>query len=1108
MRQQQGFSLAETLVAMFIVSLAMMAAAIFVSSSFHGVKHNSDKDFAVQKAISILDEMKAVGESALGAGASVLDDYDDGITTETVLTIDDAVTDPADPRSSNRQSGGRWQYERQISVRKFASLESNDVRLVNVRVFGWRDGNRSLLAEVSGVIRTIADKYPPTHVYDVYLLAMENVPGWWVYMANLIPFVENAIEDLEARNPGLEFRTHWIRRMSYGRDLEYVPYLNDTNPSTSAIDWVYFYPALLPAGSAVRDYYVPGQFGARVSIDGTLTNDYDAATLPVPYALADQYNHAMRYPDEQALFAARRAAGLETDDTPTYRMLLEEMFADPDRFENAIIINLHGELFPFPPIRNYSDPAKTPETRPGVRVVTHPEQLRYDNSDDVVLRVYSYLTDPDDPAAPERLADPISVLIRGLPGLAGVRVQGLEGGLDLSPADTVLDGYVWEEGDTATSHPGDMRYSIQTVPEGTLIRLYESPLVTPCVGLVCGSGGLTDEKRLYGLQYIPTPLDAGTGPFTRDLTISGDMTKNTARWRIIIPDAALLDDARITVETRIGNDLTTGTLHPVRNEPTNASRTYVWRGSDLWAFGDGTSANPPSLPLTERYQIQGDPRHNPYADLHAAWSVGNPLGTGYNRYFDDFHDASGNQAAVFDYWPGFSGVKDDAVASNDGWDTGGDFLEIDVNRAFQTLRSSLLRSRTVYTTLTGFSYFYIGLGNEIGYDSANGFPNSINVSSKPFDGTAGTRFEMSITDAQSGGVKYVRENDGPGSWWSMNWLGELWPDDAYATWRTSGNLRSGSGASRFVRELRENITDRLPTGTTFNKALRRTKEPGSTTFFSIGTTASKFHHQYENGGSGTLQTEGLEIKNGFNYPIPSSVDINRPFNLALNADGTVPDHYKEATYDTASLTASSIATYFDHTIGTVIGSSLVRLEGDGSDASWITMNGISNTQLTGSAFIGRWSFLTLIQSFINAGKAATDPRIPQLPRVEIVSPDDLTDLDDPSSIDVQWLVEWKRWDGQKYTPSYADGFSESTPLDHVLMYSDDGGRSWKHVQDGSAATPGVRPVAAYRMTPTSFTWSTPAGSFPRGSYLIRVESYRQDIALHHSYHQQKVYIKR
>lgn len=1107
---QRGVTLVETLLALLLITIAMMAALVYCFSAMQGTRHNKDKDFAIQKAIAILEEMKGVVENNSDDAGAVLDGYDDGATTSPLLTIEPLTTQPQDAGSGNYQvDAGRWKFERQISVQKFPSLQTSDVRLVNVRVYGWESGQRSLLAEVSSVIQTIADRFPPTQVYDVYCLAVDNVPGWWVYMANLVPFVERAIDDLESRNPGLEFRTRWIRTLSYGRDAEYVPSINTATAATSPIDGVYFYPGLMESGSAVSSYYVAGQFGGRIDIDGTEANGYDATTNPLPYALADQYNHAMRYPDERALFDARVAAGLEDPDVPTLRILMEDMYSNPAKYENALIINLHGELFPFPPLRNYSDAAKEPSGRPDVRVVTHPENLRYDNGDPVTLRVFSYLTDADDSSLPDALDVPISVLIKGAgSSLPGLTVDAIEGGLDLAPVNSAPDTYTVDTtGDTTASYSGDMYYDVSPAAGGVLVRLYNSPLRSPCAVVGCGTGGLPADKRLYNMEYIPTPL-------SRDLTDPADRTKNTARWRIHIPSADLPSDAMITVETRIDDDLTTGVLFPTRDEPTNLSRTYLWRGSDLWTFGDGTDANLPHLPLTERFQFLGDPRHNPYADLINAYdATSNPLGDGYNRYFDDFHNGSdGNKAADNDYWPGFGALKNDANATNDGWDNNGDFLEIDVNRIFQTLRASVMRPRTVFTTMTGWSYYYVGIGNEIGYDSANGFPNSIHVSAMPYDGSTGQRWEQSITDdvisGTTGGVKYVRENVGSGYWWSLNWLGELYPDSSYPDWVSDGNLPSGSGSGRFIRDLRSNINVNLPTGTTFQNVVRRTSRPGCTTFFSSGTSGSKFHHQGDGSGTGTLTAAGIDIGASYGFKLPATVSINRPFNINLNTDGPVPDGFQDPAYGTAGLGLAKLADYYDHSRGGMLGSAALELTGSGTDTAFVAVNGISNTQLTGSAFMGKWAFLTLVHTFLEAGLSATAGRIPQLPRIAITDPNDLTDLTTPSSISVQWDESWTRWDGQPYTPNYSSTFAETTPTSFTVMYSDDGGTIWKHVQDDSVATPGTRPSSTYLQTGQTYSLSTSVNKFPQGSYLLRVEAYRDDVSLHYAYHQIKIYIKR
>ena len=68
---------------------------------------------------------------------------------------------------------------------------------------------------------------------------------------------------------------------------------------------------------------------------------------------------------------------------------------DPDKYKNALVINLHGELLPMPALRNYSDAAKDPQKHAEWRVVTHPEELRTKNNDggttdSVKLRMYAY----------------------------------------------------------------------------------------------------------------------------------------------------------------------------------------------------------------------------------------------------------------------------------------------------------------------------------------------------------------------------------------------------------------------------------------------------------------------------------------------------------------------------------------------------------------------------------------------------------------------------------------------------------------------------------------------------------------------------------------------
>ena len=1122
---QRGMTLAEVLVALAIVAIIVTFSSSMITTALRGTQDNINKQYATQKAISMLEELRALVQTDSGATAVVLDDYDDGTTNQLLLTTRRGLTDPADPASGNKQSGGEWVFERRITVQRVKG--SNDVRLVNVKVFVRDAGGLRVLAEVAGVLSTIGQNMPPTQVYDVYLIAIENVPGWWLYMQNIVPFVEGAMSDLQARHPGLEFRKHWIRKLSYGRDAMYTPYVNKLLPSTSPIPSVYFYPGVLPTGSAVESYYPPDFFNGRVSVDGTVVNGFDAVANPLPYTLADQYNNGMRHPDEQALFNARVAAKLESADAPTLRLLLDDMVLRPNLYRNAIVINLHGELFPFPPMRNYSDPAKQPATLPNVRVVTHPERLHTGNSDAINLRVYSYHTNVPTPGAvAEWMNQPITIVLKNIvwapvPG----NVVAISGGVDFN-GNGSPDTYATVSATTTpqtVAAPTTMWWSAVNNGIDTEIRLHNSPLKSPCVTgtAACDGGGLDAAARLYALEYIPSPVEnlpdsASPAAFTATLATPGTGTKNTARWVITIPWFALPNNRLIEIETRIGND----PAYP------NLSRTYVWRGSDEWLFGDADSD--PHLPLTERFQLLGDPRHCPYADLKLPHADSqrvrrDPLGMGYNRYFDDFH-APGNNAAAS--WPGWSydgpplsgnwfGIKNnpaDTTNNNDGWNSRSGYLEIDVPRIYQILRTAVARTNAVYTTMTGFSYYYVGIGNEIGYDDANGFPNSIPVSSRPFNGLDNMLNEQSITDANSGGVKYIRENSAGGDyWWAMTWLGELYPDSVWNVWSATGNLPTGTGTGKFSRVLRGSINTRLPAGTVFLEAVRRPQEEGSTTFFWSGSPNATFHHRYEDNTNGNLAPDGDSVAATYKLAMPSSIANNRPFDIDVDDTGMNPNHFLQNAYGDPT-TLTPLAEFYRHSTN-IHGSALLAMRDADNGAAFVVVNGLSPVGQSGVAFIARWSFLSLIQSFLAAGRYSTagvlEPtRVRELPRVAITSPSDNDDLVDPPSIAVTWDVTWRRWDGLPYTPAYPNGFVEDTTVRYALLYSRDNGRTWLHMKDDTAATPGVRPAAGYLQTAKNYTFSTPASTFPKGNYLLRVEAYRDQVPLHYSFHQYRAFIKR
>ncbi|HEX7680533.1 MAG TPA: hypothetical protein VF713_20540, partial [Thermoanaerobaculia bacterium] len=977
----------------------------------------------------------------------------------------------------------------------------------------------------------------------------------------------------------------------------------------------------------------------------------------------------------------------------------------------------HGELMPFPPVRNYSDAAKSPgqtlaPNLVGVRAVTHPEQLRYANGDWVTLRVYTYITNPDSPPNPPSpptgiMPVPVTIRISGLnnwnpsnpggcklaapPVVVGdttCNVQAIHGGVDndndvfhlpdpYDGAPTPADSY------PVAGKPNQMSWtsSIDGPTGDTIIKLYGSPLVSPIEDAT--GRGLSREDRLYGLEYVPSPVEdltTGAVQFSTDLTSTAVRPKNTARWIIKIPAAAFpaavsATGTHLTIETRIGDQQTSGVVFPAPVDPENISRTYTWWGTNTYIFGN--AATSAALPLSERFQVLGDPRHCPYADLkrpHVSSPgmfppvaiVGPPavargayessLGMGYNRYFDDMEDsvhnrggsaeitgstvepfvitssggsknndfavkidggttihvtltagsytaqtlaaalnANGGFSAVavadpptpatapifnrlrilskgragssvqFDLlagsaaskcattvgftgsvgttagWPGWVysigaeqyGINNNGNLSDAGWDSGGGSLEIDVHRLFQMLRSALVSSNAIWTTMTGFSYYYIGIGNEIGYDSANAFPNSIPVSTKPFTGAGGSQYENTIT----GNVRLVRANPGVAPvpdtrWWSQPWLGELYPDSVYATWLATGNIPTGVGSNNFVRDSRSKFPPF--TGTVLTDSWRKTSEKGSTTLFWTGNASATFHHEYLDNDSATITAAGSDIANNYSLPVPDTINNARPFAIDYNKTSYNPENFLQAgDYPNVYLT-KVLNTYYSHSGAPIQGSALVALVEPGTNnPAFIAVNGLSPTGVAGTTFIAKWSFLSLIQSFLNGGLYTDAVSVPvtakhvrQVPRVVITNPNANTDLKQKSSITIGWDTTWFRWDGQPYTsdPKYAS-WVEPLTMKYAVIYSPSNGfadpkhanpTGWFYVSDNSVATPGVKPdighekavVISTATTSSSVVWNTPPATFPQGNYLIRVEGYREGWALHYSFHQYRAFFQR
>ncbi len=1161
-----GFTFAELAFGLMIFVIAGAVLVNHLAINYSSSAGERDRVFAYSKAQAILAEVQNYADRADVDAAADLDSLDDGVTNRPSLTIttdaSGVLLPPDHVVSGNLRRDGNWLWSRRVSVQPFQGMNNRNVRYVTVRIYKTVEGTTTQVADLASVINSTGAAFPTSQVFDMYLLAVENIPGWWVYMESIRPFVESSITDLELRNPGLVIRPHWITKASYGRNQAYRPHLNDAVDSNQDIPQVYFYPGRMPAGSSSSFYYVPDGFRGRLSRDGVEINGYHADLNPLPYSLADYWNHAMRYPQERALhdarvarieareaaIAAARAAGAtpppelaDMSKEPTLRLFLEDLNTNPQRYRNALIINLHGELLPMPALRNFSDAAKEPTAFPEVRVVTHPEELRTRRnpagvSDAVRLRVYAYTTHAPSYALADRV--PIAVDVVGMdlrdPASANpvlhpsVQIQNIRGGVLVNGTRDYfpLAAAKWNsptQPNPTPPLPGEMSYHCEYVDPGpgqekfTRIYLANTPVACTYDRDDAGASwrGLNgnERSRLYQMDYVPSCTEAARD-FSRNLYTAGDGPKNTARWVITIPGASFTasmfvdnngnrytpqDDVLLQVRTRIWTGIdadSAGVMWPPasRNQPDNLSVTWTW-----WA----DSAN--DVPITERSQFNGDPRHNPYKDL----LNGDPdFANGYNWFHDALNNGSENSRA--DY-PGI-----DANRLRNRW-MGRMFT--DTPRCFELLRKGLVASRCVYTTLTGFSYYYMGIGNDIGYDVANGYSSSIPVNLRPFGAPGIANFVNTITSTRT----LVRSSAGGTFWISMPWLGELCPDSAYAAqWLATdaqgnvrGNLNAGTGTGEFYQAPLNtcyNASGRTAFGTALNAPVQRTAEEGSTTFFNIGTSGSTFHHQFA-GGNGALTGAGPQITANYHFNMPATAPISRPFSLVSNGAGGVGDEWNYAPYSTERYSASLLRAYYGHPTGS-IGSGLVKLvDHTNTNAAYVVVNGIDRSVESGAAFIARFALLSMVHSFFEAGDLANLHRIPQPPRVEITAPTDVTELQDPESITVTWTAAWTRWDGRPYTATTTVVETEGL-LEYVIMYSSDGGETWRHVQDGSAATPGVRPASALLRRPDAgtgpeaFQWSTPPNRFPEGGYQILIDCYRSGSQLHFSTHRSKFFIRR
>ena len=790
-------------------------------------------------------------------------------------------------------------------------------------------------------------------------------------------------------------------------------------------------------------------------------------------------------------------------------------------YRNALVINLHGEMVPMPPMRNYSDPAKRPEAGTAAhrmyRIVSHPENIHAASGAEVRLRVYPFVADPNDTADfPNSGATfaagytPTIVITSTATNSNTVRTALLQVGVNHN-VEFLPGNYTWR----AAVSGGANDYDVSVINSSqTLVTLYNSPIRHA----PSGNYGLASTARLYGLEYIPCVVsgtsfsDVFTQPNAAGTLAENSATnaKNTARWVLRFP-AGTFADGLVTFETRLNATLTEG--YP-GSYPSNMSRTYCWVGS--------TS----TVPASEQSQFIGDPRHMPYADVKASLR--------YNWFFKDVNGGGlGYSSFVPDtgatLWDGF-GADTSTPYSNHSC--------IDVPRFYEVLRKALLKTTSVMNSINGWSFYYLGIGGEIGVDANNsGYDSSVSgmpIMGQPWNPQDSAKRgvdEISEWNGASGKITDARiiahSSDGTTTstdWFGLFWIGELYPTmnavDASAQWIANGNLRTGDGGfpnnqKRYFRAEYNN--GNLSMGSYANTAVLSygpRKEPGTfgaPSFFNDTTGTSSSHTNFNHSSpsnTADLTVAGSAVSQDFNFPLPSpltSVSNNhRPF--SQTDASAAPTEWDQASYYTQRATETIVETYYDSSNSGMNTSVLLNFT-QGSQYGYFQPTGVAPQGTFGTAEIGKLALINVIRGFLTAGVSTTTAaNIPQVPLVSISSPAITDEFNSPTSITIIWGSTWTRWDGQNYTSAYSGSYSGPT-LTYNVKYTSDAGSHWYFLNTNVPAKEGLLNNSYAVTSPVVWNVSDPA-AFPQGNYDVEVEAYRNTRALHYSYHRRQVFIKR
>ena len=588
--------------------------------------------------------------------------------------------------------------------------------------------------------------------------------------------------------------------------------------------------------------------------------------------------------------------------------------------------------------------------------------------------------------------------------------------------------------------------------------------------------GLTPDTRLYGLEYIPFPVQASGANHFYDLSqsftsaASNDVPKNTARWKIVLTGLASVANVNckncLQIETRVGpdgvtctsgyisQDTVTTTAMVLPSKPQNMSIDYTWL----------LAAN---VPVTQAFDAMGDPRYVPYLDLMST-SAG-PFANNYNWFFRNLAGGSADASGT-SYKPFIADATFNSYSGGQG--------NVDVPKLYRLIREGVMLTTSVYTAVDGWSNYYFGVGGEIGGDSSNDLPApGVVCDGAPWNQT-GTYKVDEIIGSQTNGASWVRSTNG---WFSRPYIGELWPDALYQSdWsghaaNTSwGNLKNAQHSGVAYRDSITNFDATYPVtytaggvafsgtygasaGNTYNFGViyHRDSAMGCATMMNgtDGSSANTFNHSSPS-YTANLLYDGTIINNDFNFPMPATFAVSRPWQL--NLGGNTPDEWSTAPYNgrrtTLSIYSASAAAngslanqpasqlgFYDWTNGTEARTSAaVRLVDTAgvvnpgvTTGGIFVINGLAPSGTSGINFVARFALLACVRTFLDAGTPTTNGNVSNqigangpvlrthpVPLIQITSPTNHQDRSHINPLTIDWKERYARWDDNRYTENY------------------------------------------------------------------------------------------